>query len=343
MNRELFKKIGLLLFACALVGIPVSGANAQNAALGKTVRFIIGFGPGGGYDTYSRLFARHLGAHLPGHPNVVAQNMPGAASIRAARYLYFKAPKDGSAIGMIGQGVYLAQQLGQSKIDFDVKKFNWVGRLTNNTPVIFTWHKSPITSREDFFKKKVILFGAVSARLDYAFLKKLTGARIKVIRDYKSTSSAALAMQRGEIYGMEMPWPVVLSKHANWVREKKIIPILQAGAEKDPHLPNVPRMIDIAKNDHARKLFEFIAQASGIGRSVVAPPDLSSHVLAMLRKGFSDTVHDPKFLSDAKHARLTLGPLTGKQLAALVRRDGEYPAAIVKEAAGIVKAAGLIH
>lgn len=343
MRWEHIKKISLSLLSCALVSVPLSGVKAQGDLSGKTVRFIIGYGVGGGYDTYSRLFARHLGAHLPGHPDVIAQNVPGAGSIRAARDLYFKAPKDGTAIGMIDQSMYLRQQLGQSNIDFDVGRFNWIGRLTNNTPVMVTWYKSPIKSTKDFFDKKVILFGALSARVDYAFLEKLTGAKIQVVTGYKSTGEAFLAMQRGEIYGLQMPWPVVMSKHAQLVKEKKLIPILQAGAEKDENLPDVPRMIDIAKSKHDRDMFELIAQASAIGRSVIAPPDLSPGVLAMLRKAFSATVRDPKFLSDAKRIKLTLGLLDGDQLAAVIERDSKYSKSIVNEAAGIAKAAGLIH
>ena len=343
MSWELLKKISLSLLCCALVSVPLSGVKAQGDLSGKTVRFIIGYGVGGGYDTYSRLLARHLGDHLPGHPDVIAQNVPGAGSIRAARDLYFKAPKDGTAIGMVDQSLYLRQQLGQSNIDFDVGKFNWVGRLTNNTPVMISWYKSPIKSTKDFFEKKVILFGALSARLDYTFLQKLAGANIQVVTGYKSSGEAFLAMQRGEIYGLQMPWPVVMSKHGQLVKEKKLIPILQAGAEKDAGLPNVPRMTDIAKSDHDRELFELIAQASAIGRSVIAPPGLSPGVLAMLRKAFSATVQDPKFLSDAKRIKLTLGLLNGEQLAAVIERDSKYQKSIVKEASDIAKAAGLIH
>jgi tripartite-type tricarboxylate transporter receptor subunit TctC len=343
MNWKLVRKISASLLLCALAGIPTSGLKAQNATLGKSVRFIIGYEPAGGYDTYSRLFAQHLGDHLPGNPSVVAQNMPGAQSIRAARYLYFQAPKDGSVIGMIDQAMYLSKQLGESNINFDVQKFNWIGRLTNNTPIKFTWYESPIKSRKDFFTKKVVLFGAASASLDYIFLKKLMGANIQIINDYKGTNNAMLAMQQGEISGLEMPSPVLLAKYGALVKENKIIPLFQAGPEKDPALSAVPRMIDVAKTEHDRKLFEFLAQGSGIGRSVIAPPALPPAVLATLRKGFTDTVHDPKFLSDVKRARLTLAVLDGSKLADLVKRDGEYPKEVVQEAAAIAKGSGLIH
>jgi tripartite-type tricarboxylate transporter receptor subunit TctC len=244
---------------------------------------------------------------------------------------------------MIDQAMILRQKLGPSNINFDVGKFNWVGRLTNNTPIMITWHESPIKNAKDLLEKQAILFGALSARLDYTFLKQLLGAKIKVVPGYKSTSEAFLAMQRGEIHGMQMPWPVVLSKHGHLVKEKKIIPILQAGVEKAENLPNVPRMIDIAKSEHDRKLFEFISQASAIGRSVVAPPGLSSDVLAMLRKAFSETVQDPKFLSEAQRAKLTLGLLSGEQLATLIERNSKYPTSIVEEATRIAKEAGLIR
>jgi tripartite-type tricarboxylate transporter receptor subunit TctC len=343
MNWKFLRKMSALIFLCAVVGIPTWGAKAQDAVLGKSIQFIIGYEPAGGYDSYSRLFTRYLGAHLPGQPTVVTQNMPGAESIRAARHMYFQAPKDGTVIGMIDQALYLVQQLGQSNINFETQKFSWIGRLTNNTPVIFTWYQSPIKSREDFYTKKVILFGAASASLDYVFLQKLMGADVQIIHDYKGTNNAMLAMQQGEIAGLEMPSPILMAGYGAMVKENKIIPLFQAGPEKDPDLGNVPRMIDVAKTEHDRELFEFIAQGSGIGRSVMAPPGLSPNVLATLRKAFTDTVHDPKFLADAERSKLSLAVLDGNALAALIEQDGEYPKEIVEEATSIVKASGLIQ
>ncbi len=341
MNRSSVRKAGILVSLLSLIGFSASAALAQTAMPEKSVRFIIGFGPGGGYDTYSRLIARHIGNYLPGKPSVIPQNMPGASSVRAAQYLFSKAPKDGTAIGMVDQGIYLAQQLGQSKIDFDLRKFNWVGRLTNNTPVIFTWHQSSIKNLNDFLNKKVVLFGAASASLDYAFLSRAMGAKIQTIRSYKSSREAGLAMQRGEIDGLEMPWPVVLTNYGDFVKEKKIIPIVQAGNEKHESLPDVPRMIDIAKTDRERNLFEFIAGASGIGRSVIAPPDLSPDVLATLRRGFADAVKDPKFRADAERTKLSLAILSGEQLEALFKRHSAHPREIVDQAKVIVKESGL--
>ena len=338
MSRNLKKLFRLLLAGAIMAALAPVSAGAQESFEGKSVQFIIGFGAGGGYDTYSRVFARHVGRHLPGNPALVPRNMPGAGSIRAADYLYFNAPKDGTAIGMIGDGLYLSQQLGESKIRFDTLKFNWIGRLTNNTPVLFAWHQSPIHSTEDLLKKQMIVDAeGATPKTNYMLLHDLVGVNMRVISGYKGSNEALLAMERGEIHGLAMPWPVVLSKHGGWVKEKKIVPVLQTGAEKHDALPNIPRMIDLAKNEEDKKLFEFIAQPSRIGRAVVAPPDLTAAMVKTHRDAFMATMKDPEFLAEVKRSRLDLAVLGGKQLAAGIAKDGTYPKSIVERARAVVQ------
>ncbi|MGE0653224.1 MAG: Bug family tripartite tricarboxylate transporter substrate binding protein [Alphaproteobacteria bacterium] len=338
MRRLSLGRFGLSLFSVVVVVCSVTAARAAESFAGKSIEFVIGFGPGGAYDTYSRLIAKYIQNQIPGKPSVVPKNMQGAGSARAANYLYFNAPQDGTSIGMVGNGLYLSQQLGEARIKFDMLQMNWIGRLTNNTPVLFAWSQSQVRSTDDLVKKGMIVAAdGATPKLNYALLQALVGVNMKIISGYKHASEAMLAMERGEIHGLARPWPVILASHADLVSTGKIIPVLQTGAEKHEALPTVPRMIDLAKNDADRQLFEFIAQSSRIGQSVLAPSRVPSDVVALLRDAFMVAVNDPGFRADTKRAKLPLAILDGKQLAALVKRDGQYPAAVVARAKAVVK------
>jgi tripartite-type tricarboxylate transporter receptor subunit TctC len=329
------KKLSISLLALplllSLLNVPTSGA--QEFYKGKTIQFIISSSAGGGLDVDGRIIARNLGRALSGAPNVVPQNMPGAGSIRAADYLYFSAPKDGTAVGVIDPGVYNSQLVGEPRIRFDAAKFNWIGRMANNSPLLFTWHTSQIQTADDLLTKQSVLAASgPTPRLNFILLNTVLHARIKIISGYPGSSEAMLGMQRGEIDGLAIPWPVIKATKPEWIRERQITPILQPGAEKHPDLPNVPRMIDLTTNDDDRKLFEFFALPSLFGRSVLAPPGLSQERVKELRAGFSKMVHDPKFLADAKKDQLDIDPMTGEQLQALFEGGHAFSPAVIARA-----------
>jgi tripartite-type tricarboxylate transporter receptor subunit TctC len=321
----------LTLLMLALAYSPT--IDAQEFYKGKTIQFIISSSPGGGLDLDGRIMARHIGSMLPGSPTVVPQNMPGAGSIRAADYLYFTAPKDGAAIGIIDPGVYNSQLVGEPRIRFDAAKFNWIGRMANNSPVLFTWHTSSIQSADDLLNKQSILAASgPTPRLNFLLLNTVLHARIKIISGYPGSSEAMLGMQRGEIDGLAIPWPVIKATKPEWIQKGEITPILQPGAEKHPDLPNVPRMIDLAKNDDDRKLFEFFALPSLFGRSVIAPPDLPKERVRELRAAFWKMANDPKFLADAHKSMLDIDPMTGEQLQGLFKGGHAFSPAVIARA-----------
>jgi tripartite-type tricarboxylate transporter receptor subunit TctC len=328
-------------FGCAALvaaSLAAATASADDFYKGKTIQFIIGSSPGGGFDTDGRIIARHIGDALPGAPAVVPQNMPGAGSIRAADYLYFTAPKDGTVIGVIDPGVYNSQLLGEPRIRFDAANFTWLGRMVNNSPLLFTWHTSPIKTASDLFTKEAIIAASgPTPRLNYLLLNTVLHSRIKIISGYPGSAEAMLAMERGEIHGLSMPWPVIKATKPEWIRQKSIIPILQTGAEKHPELSNVPRMIDLTKNDEDRKLFEFFALPSQLGRSAVAPPDLPTGRAQELRAAFWKMVHDPQFLADAAKIKLDIAPLTGEQLQALFQGGHDFSPKVIARAKDVWK------
>lgn len=307
--------------------------QAQEFYKGKTIQFIISSSAGGGLDVDGRILARHLGNALPGSPTVVPQNMPGAGSIRAADFLYFTAPKDGTALGIIDPGVYNSQLLGEPRIRFDAAKFNWIGRMANNSPLLFTWHTSAIQSADDLLSKPSVLAASgPTPRLNFILLNTVLHAQIKIISGYPGSSEAMLGMQRGEIDGLAIPWPVIKATKAEWIEKRLITPIVQPGAEKHPDLPNVPRMIDLTKNEDDRKLFEFFALPSLFGRSILAPPDLPKERVQELRDAFWKMVHDPKFLADAAKGKLDVDPMRGEQLQALFEDGRSFSPEVIGRA-----------
>jgi tripartite-type tricarboxylate transporter receptor subunit TctC len=337
---ETYMRIGKACFFLALIGLVV--ATAAQAAdkesyQGKTVQFIVGFAAGTGYDLQTRLIAHHLGNYLPGKPSVVVQNMPGAGSIRAADYIYFTAPKDGTVVGMIDPGVFNSQMLGEARIRFDTTKFTWIGRMVNNTPTLITWYKSPIQSTDDLFTKQAMISAAgPTPRLNYILLNTVLHAKIKTILGYSGSSAATIAMERGEVDGLTQPWPVIKLTQPEWIKDKKINVILQNGFEKDPDLPDVPRMIDLTKNEDDRKLFEFFALPSLLGRSVLAPPDIPAQQAKELRTAFQAMVKSRSFLDEAEKTKADIAPLTGDEIQGLMANNAGFSPSVIERAKGIV-------
>lgn len=306
------------------------GAAADDFYKGKTVSFIIGSAPGGGYDLYSRLVAGHIGRHLAGQPSVIPQNMPGAASIKASFYLYNSAPKDGTAIGMVDEAIYLNQILDPQEAKTDATKFNWIGRILPNSAVLFARSDAQVQKIDDVYTKELIVSASGAAsKLNWTVLKNLLGVKFTILSGYQGSNDSMLAMLRGEVDGLSQPWSILKISGADLLRDKKINLLLQTGAEKDADLPQVPRMIDLARNDEERKLLELFASPSLIGRSVIAPPGLPPERVSELRRAFMATMQDPGFLADVKKAKLDLNPMSGEELQAAIGKMGNVPEPLI--------------
>ena len=336
----LLRSIRLGLPMSLLLGFGlICGAAADDFYQGKTVNFIIGYPVGGGYDTYSRLITAHLGRHLAGHPTVVALNMPGAVTIRATNYLYNEAPRDGTVIGMIDQAIYLNQILGTSQVRADAARFSWIGRIVSNSAVLYAWHLSPVKTIQDTFAHELIVAaGGVSSRLNWVVLNNVVGTKLKLISGYGGTGEERLALERGEIEAVSQPWPIIKTELAQWLADKKISLLVQTGADKNPGLPDVPRMIDLARNDDDAALLALFSTPSTIGRSVVAPPGLPPERLVELRRAFEETLRDPLLLRDLERAKLDLEPLPGAELQTAVAKAGQFSPELIARARRIAEA-----
>jgi tripartite-type tricarboxylate transporter receptor subunit TctC len=300
---------------------------------GKTINFVIATAPGGGYDTYSRLIARHIGRFLPGQPSVVAQNMPGAAGIRAANYLYNVAPKDGTVIAMLDQAVHLDHILGTPGLSADPAKFNWIGRILSNSAVLYAWHTARVKKIEDVFSYELIVStSGTASRLNWSVLNNVVGTKFKIITGYKGTTDSRLAMVRGEVEALSQPWSVLKLEGEQLLKGRQINLLLQTGIQHNSDLPNVPRMVDLAKNEDDRALLALFSSPSMIGRSVAAPPGLPVERVAALRRAFTSAVHDAALLDEVEKLKLELDPLEGAALQANIAGGGSVSPELIARA-----------
>ena len=315
--------VGILALCTAALTAHPSGAQpAADFYRGKTVKFVVGSNTGGSYDTYSRLLAQFMGRHIPGNPNLVVENMPGASGTKSAHYLAEIAPKDGSVIGMFNQSMPQRQMFEPDQVQFDLSKFGWIGAMNTSTTVFITWHASGVKTLEDAKKKEVIM-GALSATggnsvyplLINAFL----GTKFKVVLGYQGGNTIQLAMERGEVDGRAaVVWSGLKAGWPHWFAEKKVHVLLQTGLQKEKDLPDVPLLLDLARNEEEKAIFRFVSSDSAIGFPVTAPPGIPADRLAALQKAFNDTMKDPDFLKAAADRKLEIEPSSGNEVKKVV-------------------------
>ncbi len=331
------------LLALAAMACPGSPSSAADYFAGKSIDLLIGAPPGGGYDIYARALARHYGQHIPGHPLIVAKNMPGAGSARAAGYISAVAPKDGTAIAAIFPGAVVGPLLDEkTEALFDPTKVAYLGTANNGTRVCVVRKDSAIKTFGDALTTKAV-FGGVSTNdstRDYGFMhKKTTGARYDVVTGYSGTAEIALAMERGEIDGAcGWDWASFKSQRPDWLRDGKARVILQDGLEPNAELTGmgVPSVFDYVKGDADRKAVELVISQQVFQRSYIAPPGLPADRLEALRTGFDATMADPAFLEDADKMRIDISPLPGPQVQALVQKLYATPKDIVLRARQVI-------
>lgn len=341
----LFRLIAKLGAAIAVIGVALSAPAVRAAAAdfyrGKTLQILVSSGAGAdSYDSLSRLVARHIGSHLPGDPAVIVQNMPGAGGILAANQLYNIAPRDGTVIGMLDESIYETQLFKVPELKADVTKMNWIGRIISNNAVLVAWHTAAVRKIDDAYVKPLIVCSTGSAsQLRWTMLKRLLGLKLELVTGYKGTGEGLVAMERGEVEALSMPWTVFRVIRADWLRDNKVNVLLQTGLDKAPDLPNVPRLVDLARNDEERQILELFSQPEKVGRSLTAPPGLPPGRVAQLRSAFAATLKDPAFLADAARMRVDLSPLPGEELQAIIEKSFDYSPAIVAKAEALVRKA----
>ena len=287
---------------------------------GKTIRIIVGLSAGGGYDVYTRAVARHFGKHIPGNPAIVVENMVGAGSLIAANHVYKVARPDGLTIGHFLGGLFLQQVLGKPGIEFDGRKFGYVGAPAQDSQMLAVSKRSGINNADHWFGSKTIVkFGGVGAGSATDDLTKIAiatiSAPIQLVSGYKGTADVRLAFNSGEIDGLTSAWESFKSTWSKEVADGEVLMILQAIPKPHPELPKVPRVIDYAKTELDRKVIHVgMHNYNPVARPYVLPPGTPKDRVALLRKAFMDTLKDPEFIADATKSKLDLSPLSGEDL-----------------------------
>jgi tripartite-type tricarboxylate transporter receptor subunit TctC len=321
----------------------VSTAAAQEVEpfyRGKTIELYVGYTPGGAYDLYARLIARHLGRFIPGAPTIVPKNMDGAGSLRLANYLANVAPKDGTVLGTIGRATALDPIFGQKGAQFRGSDFAWIGSPTDETSVCTAMATSGIARFEELQTRELIV-GSISLSDDTGQFPRLLngwfGAKLKSVTGYPGGNNIVLAMERGEVQGRcGWSWSSVKSTRPEWLEQKKINILLQMALAKHPELAGVPLVIDLAKDDEHRRIMKLVFARQSIGWPYVAPPGLPRERVEILRRAFADTFKDGEFLAEAAKAKLAIRPVSGQSLEALVADVYATPAAIAQKAADLL-------
>ena len=334
---SLLAGVGAWLFVAAV-------AQAQEVTFkGKTVRMIVGLAPGGGYDTYTRLVARHLGKYIPGNPVVVVENMDGAGSLIAANYIFKIAKPDGLTIGHIVGGLFLQQLLGKPGIEFDAVKFQFIGVPTQDNFVIGLSKAAGLPDLEKWkASKTVIKFGGVTPGGGTDDIPKVLahtlGLPLQVVTGYKGTGPIRLAFNSGEIQGISNAWE---SFKATWRQELEsgeLVLVVQATLKPHPDLAKLPVAYTLAKSEEDAKLIQLIGRVHGAtARPYLLAPATPKEIVEILRKAFTETVRDPELLAEAQKAKLDIIPDDGASLERNVREIFKLDPPLVAKLKEILK------
>ena len=322
MNR--IGTLGCLLAAASLCWL--SSAHAAPDYTGKTLRLIVGTSPGGGYDTYARAIARHMPKHLPGKPNLIVQNMPGAGSLIAANYLYNVAKPDGLTFAMLISGLVMEQTMGTEGIKFDASKFHWIGAPSVGMPACAFMGFSGVKTLQDVVKsKKPVTMGAAgsSTREQPRILKQLIGANVKLVPGYQGTAGIRAAMTRREVDGACWQWvsmKITARDMLNAKGDDRLIPVLLQGDSNDPQVKGLPKYTDFIKGAEDMEAFNAWMAQYRFFRPFAAPPKAPADGVEVLRKAFKATLEDPEFLALAKKTRMTIDYVSAEDVAAQVKQ-----------------------
>lgn len=338
----MMKRIAIVAGTVLLLGGLIAPVQAQDSFYkGKTINILIGFGPGGANDVWARVIARHIGRHIPGNPDAVPQNAPGAGGLKLMNQLYNVSPKDGTVIGLVNRGIPFEPLLGGQGTLFDALKMNWIGSPDKDVTVCAARKDAAVKTMQDLFSKELVV-GATGSGADTAiypeFLTELLGMKFKTVKGYKGSKEISLAMERNEVQGICLAYDSLMRE--TLAREGKLNVLFQAALKPDPRIKDIPVGTDLARSEDDRKALTLFFARVAVGRPFVAPPGVPADRIAMLRKGFNDMMKDPTFIAEAKKQRLNPDLITGEEIATTLANVYKTPKDIVKRTAEALGRAG---
>jgi tripartite-type tricarboxylate transporter receptor subunit TctC len=335
-------KAALIAAIAVVLSMPTAARSApvEDFYKGRTVSLVIGYSAGTGYDIYARLLARFIGRHIPGNPTVIAQNMPGAGSLKAASYVYSVAPQDGSVIATIGRSAPLEPLVGEAQ--FDGRKFAWLGSIASSSSLCATWHATSIKTWQDALTKPFALAGEGSGSEPDNFariLKNVFGAKVKLVTGYPGGNEMNLAIERGEVDGRcGWSWDSIKSTRPDWLRDKKINLLAVFSLQKAADIPpEVPLVSDFAATEEQRQILRLHLAGQSFGRPFFTSPGAAADRKAALRAAFDATMKDPDFVAETTKVKLEISPTSGAEIDRLLEAVYATPKDVIEKAKQAIK------
>ncbi len=327
-DRRMLKTAGIVV-AGAVAGLaPFGGAHAQDFYAGKTISMLVSSDPGGGYDTYGRLLARHYPKYIPGAPTIVVQNQPGGGGLRAAQQIYTAQP-DGLRIGNLRASNLLDSILGIRGPEINPTAYEWIGNMASDTDLCSYWHTAGVKTFEDLKTKEILVGGSGKGAQNYSFpnaINSVLGTKMKIILGYKGMGDRILALERGELQGnCGINSSSMMALHPQLIAEGKIVPIMQSGLRPYSAFPNVPLTQSFAKTEREKKILVAIFSQMDIARIFAAPPKTPADRMKILREGFMNALKDPGLVEEAKKLRIDLDPMDWEEVSKIVADMANLP------------------
>jgi tripartite-type tricarboxylate transporter receptor subunit TctC len=333
-----FSVANLILHAAALMAC-AGAAQAQSVAefyRGRNINLYIGYSVGGGYDTYARVLARHMGRHIPGNPSILPQNMPGAGSLRSVNFLYNAAPKDGTAIATFSRGMAMEPLIGSGQASFDARKILWLGSGSDEVSLCGTWHTSRVKTWNDMLTIPFTVGGegpGSDPDIFSAVVKTIFGLKLRIVSGYPGSAEVALAVERGEIDG-RCGWSLSSLKQMrpDWIPTKQFNTVFQLALRKSPDVPDAPLIQDYATTELQRQILKLVLSRQNMARPFAAPPGIPADRAQALRKAFDETMADAEFLNEAKARGVEVNPVSGAEIDKLIAEVYQTPPDVVAQA-----------
>ena len=327
----------ITVLLATIAGRPAWSDDQPVTFKGMTINIDVGFGPGGGYDLYARVLARHLGKYLPGNPTVIVRNMPGGGSLRVANYIYSAAPKDGSELGAIAASAAMDALLGNDQAKFEASKFGWVGSMDQDVSFCGVWDRPENPKAFQEIQTRETTFGATGAgATSYThplILKNLLGAKVKLISGFAGTKETNLAMQRGEVAAScSLFGSTITTTLMDDVNSGRLKLFIQMGPKRSDQFGQVPSVYDFAKTEEDRKVLAVHFDQILLARPIIAPAGMAPERLKVLRAGFDAAMKDPELVEDAKRQHLVINPVNGADVEKLLVQFANYPPNIIARA-----------
>jgi len=308
---------------------------------GKTVSILVGYAPGGGYDTYARTLSQFIGKHIPGNPTVIVENVPGAGSIKSANQLFTSSPKDGTVFGTFGRGLPYTELVGDPAAQYKSTQFNWLGSMNDEVSVCVLRSDSPIKTFEQLLTTPVKI-GATGPDDDTGFFPRFLngalGTKFELVTGYAGGNDVNLAIERGEVQGRcGFSWSSLVSTRPQWLKDKFVNIIVQMSLAKHPDIPKeIPLIMDYAKNDEQRQMMEVIFSRQTMGRPFAAPPGIPAERVKALRDAFDSTMKDPAFKAAADKAKQELNPKGGAEIQTIIEKIFKTPKPLIDKIKAII-------